>query len=445
MKQEFKDLTEYAVKSLKNLGAGDAVAVLAEHDSSQVKFANSKIVANKTWESADLTFFLEYKKRLAITTIKELSKQSIADTAKKLIEFAKATEPNRDYKGIAEGPFKYKKVEETFDKKIVMLNEKIIDYIDDAINIANENRIKRIAGIIEKSSGCTYLATSNNVGVEDEGTNIYFSLRAINEKDESGHMVSVSRVLNKFKPADATKFAVDIANQSKKPKEGKEGIFDVLFEPMAFACLLQQAGNAASIFNVEAGISCLSNKLGKVVADKKINFYDDGRLKNGLGSCNSDAEGVPTQKTKIIEEGMLKNYLHNTSTARRYNTNTTANAGLITPQPHNLILKQGDYKKEELFRDIKRGIYITNVWYTRFQNFYTGDFSTIPRDGIFYIENGKIKYPIKGIRISDNLLNILKNTKNLGRDSVQIKSWEVEIPVITPPVLVEGVNITKPL
>ena len=136
--------------------------------------------------------------------------------------------------------------------------------------------------------------------------------------------------------------------------------------------------------------------------------------------------------------------MHNTSTAARYKTKTTANAGLISPEPHNIIMKGGDATTDEIFRSVKKGVYITNVWYTRFQNHLTGDFSTIPRDGAFYIENGKIKHPLKDIRVSENIVQMLKNISLVGKDVTQVKSWEVDIPTFCPHVLVKNVQITKP-
>jgi len=140
----------------------------------------------------------------------------------------------------------------------------------------------------------------------------------------------------------------------------------------------------------------------------------------------------------------LKTYLHNTSTARRYRVKTTANAGLISPTPSNIVLKPGNHKKEELFKSIKKGLYITNLWYTRFQNHVTGEFSTIPRDGIFLIKNGKITNSVKEIRISDNILNIIKNMVLIGKIPKQISSWEIETHVKTPHAVVKNIKITKP-
>nr|QBM01336.1 hypothetical protein [uncultured archaeon] len=444
-KTEYREISEHILKRLKERGFDDAVVISSKGDSSQIKFANNKIVANKTFTLVDLSIFAALKKRLVSTSIRNLDKEKAEKVIGKLFSYAKLSSPNNEYGGIAEGPFKYKEIEETFDKRLANLNENIVDYAESSINTAKNLGMRRTAGILENSASHVFLITSNNVKAEEEATEIYFSVRTLKEKEESGHMVNVSRVLNKFEPEKVTELAANIANMGRNPQEGTEGKFDVLFEPLAFANLLEHAGNSASIFNVESGLSFFCNKLGRKVASEKVNFYDDGRLKNGLGSSICDAEGVPTQRTCIIKNGFLKTYLHNTSTAKRYKTKTTANAGIIAPQPHNLVLEAGDYSKEELIGKIKKGIYITNIWYTRFNNYTTGDFSTIPRDGAFYIENGKIKYPVKGIRVTSSMLEILNNIDAIGKKQEQIKSWETTVPTITPHVIVKNVSITKPL
>ena len=97
---------------------------------------------------------------------------------------------------------------------------------------------------------------------------------------------------------------------------------------------------------------------------------------------------------------------------------------------------------------MKKGLIVTNTWYTTFQNYQKGDFSTIPRDSIFYVENGKIKCPVKDIRITDNIINILKSISAIGKDSEQVSSWAAEPPsygnnIITPSILCKNLNVTK--
>ena len=88
------------------------------------------------------------------------------------------------------------------------------------------------------------------------------------------------------------------------------------------------------------------------------------------------------------------------------------------------------------------GLYITNNWYTRFQNYQTGDFSTIIRDGVFRITNGKIAEPLKGLRLSDNMVRILQSVRALSSTQEWVKWWEVHTPTLTPYALVDGVGIS---
>ena len=361
----------------------------------------------------------------------------------RITKFAKASHPNNHYEGIAEGPFRYKDVEETYDPAIENLDEKAVDLAMAGINSAASNGVKRTAGVFVSSSFSNYVLTTNSVEAEEKGTRLYFSIRALIDKYASGHSVSNSRVLGKFDPEKDGAEAAEIAKMSQNPEPGKEGSYDVLFEPLPFSNILCQIGEAASIFNVESHLSCLTGKMGEKIAAPEVTMTDQGSLPNGYNSGKFDAEGSPTQTTPIIENGVLKNYLHNFSTAKHHKTKTTANAGLIAPSPFNIVFGNGKVNKQEIISGMSNGLIITNVWYTRFQNYANGDFSTIPRDGIFKVENGKISGAVKELRVSENLLNILKNVSEIGSEAKQVFGWEVELPVTTPPVLVKDVRLTK--
>jgi PmbA protein len=141
---------------------------------------------------------------------------------------------------------------------------------------------------------------------------------------------------------------------------------------------------------------------------------------------------------------VLKTYLHNTSTAKVFKTKTTGNAGLIVPTPWNEEMDGGDRSKDELLEDMKRGLYLTNTWYTRFQNSAKGDFSTIPRDGIFLVQNGEIRQSLKDLRISDNAQSLLSNIAAVSKERQHVHWWEeAEPPSLSPYVLITGVHLTK--
>lgn len=434
-----QELAKYLLEKLKKENVDDVVISSSSLNNTLIKFYNNKIATTKTWNSKDLGIFVAIKKKLVSTTLKTFTKEAADLTVKKILAFSKTILPNEEYLGIAKGPFKYKSIKETYDKKILDIDP--VDYVQKGINIALENGAKRTAGLFETSIADIYLLTSNNVEAQEKGTDLYFSIRALLNKEESGHSVSNSRILNKLNVEKTAEKAAYIANLAKNPQHGIPGKYDIIFDQLAFANIIDNLGYQFSIYNVESGFSCLKNKLNKKIASSKLNLYDDATLPNGISSISFDAEGVPTQKNVLIKNGVLKTYLHNTSTAKRYKTKTTANAGLISPHSFNLVIDSGNSK--DLISEVKKGIYITNVWYTRFQNHNTGQFSTIPRDGIFYIKNGKIDHSIKDIRVSDYILNLMKNIVSLSKNREQIRSWEVETPSLLPSALIKKVNITK--
>lgn len=438
-----EELSEYILKKLKAKGADDVVVSASFGKSHQIKFVNNEIAATNTWDSASTDIFLTKDKKIIFTTLKDITKDSADKTIEKIFTFAKHTQPKPDWLGIAEGPFKYKEIDGVFDKRIEKLEQKSIDFIKDAIDAASLQGGVRNSGVLAFGSSRDFLLTSNNVEAKDASTSISFSIRSFAEKNASGHAVSCARTLAKFEPAEAGKYAGKIAKMALNPSKCEPGKYDIIFDPLTFANFLTHVADSASIFSVEAGLSFFINKLNKSVASPLVNIYDDGYMPEGLSSEKFDDEGVPSQRNKIIENGVLKTYLHNTSTAKKYKTKTTASAGLVAPSPSNTVLTSGDRSKEELFEKIKKGLWVTNNWYTRFQNYETGDFSTIPRDGIFLIENGKIKRPVSDIRISDNMIRILQNIIAIAKESQQIYGWEVDTPVFTPAVLVKNVNVTK--
>ncbi len=422
----------------------DTILTVRKESVQHVKFSNSKINTVKNWNTYKIGIFGALGNQVVFNEIRDttINPDAIAHT---LVQLAKVSAENKDYHGIAKGPFAYKQVAETYDKKIEFLGNKIFDLTEKGINAALKEGAARVAGVMETCSSETLLLTSGSIEVKEKETYAYFSLRAFKEKDASGHNLSVSCTLNKLDVVSAATRAARTAVLARSPVHGIPGKFDVLFDPLPFANLLEMVGNSASIFNVESGLSFFQNSLNKKVAASLVTIYDNGRLNNGLGSGICDDEGVPTQATPVIQEGIFRNYLHNTSTAKKYGVKSTGNAGLIAPEPTTTILEPGKEQVERMMEGIRKGIYVTNVWYTRAQNMMTGDFSTIPRDGIFSIENGKIKHAIKNIRISENMVHILQNIVARANNSEQIRGWEVEHPVVTPSVMVKALNITRPL
>ena len=422
-------------KKLMENGVDDVVLKKIDIDESMIKFVNNKIVKTGLETGQLIDIFVAKDKKLVSTSLKEFDEKTINKSVKKILEFLKTAQKNSSYVGIPENKFEYRKIEDIYDKKIEEIDP--IEIVNASINSALKNA-KRTAGTFQNSTGKTSILTSTGIEQEYKSSSLYLSLRAFLTKAASGHKTATSSTLKKFNYEEVSEKAGEIAKLSANPKEGTPGNYDVIFSPLACAPILDNVGEALSVFNVESGMSFFTDKLNKKLGN--FNLIDNGTLPNGVASSPFDAEGYPRQRTEVITDGILKTFLHNHSSATRHKTKSTGNAGIISQNPSNLILngKQGNPF------EIKHGIYVTNVWYTRFQNYTTGDFSTIPRDGMFLIKNGEISEPIKNLRVSENVLNMLKNISIFGSETEQITSWEADTPCHLAPLLIKNVKMTKP-
>ena len=213
--------------------------------------------------------------------------------------------------------------------------------------------------------------------------------------------------------------------------------------PTVASNLVETVASAASAFSVDAGTSYLVDKLGKKVAAPSFSLTDHGVTEGGFGGRAFDDEGVKTKSSKIIEAGILRSYLHNLTTARKWKVRSTGNAGFVTPHPWNLEIAAGDSDYDEMVSEMKSGIVLTSNWYTRFKNHRTGEFSTVPRDGAYLVERGKAVKPLKGMRMGDDLQRMLSSVELLSKRREWIQWWEVETPTLCPWMLIDGMTVTR--
>src|SRR5438309_7980437 len=433
-----EDYAERIVDKAIALGCQDAVADVAVNRSYQIRFAQNQIVISNRWRETTASAFIVYDKRVVASDIKDMTR--LDAQVENLVKIAKASQENPDYAGIAKGPFKYDRL--SVDKKIVDLIDGS-DHVQAAVNAALAEGANETAGSFWKYDEEHYLRTSNGVRGYDHRASLYLSIRALASPESSGHGVACATKASQFGAEKAGHKAGKIAALAKNPKGGEAGKFDVVFGPLIFGSLIDQVGGRAGAWTVLAGLSPYAKKIGKKVASDAVTIIDDGSA-DSIGRKRFDAEGVPTKRNVIVNKGILKTYLHNTSTAKKFKTKTTGNAGLISPDSHAVFVKPGDRSRDEIFSEVKDGLWLTNTWYTRYQSYVTGDLSTIPRDGIFHIRKGEVVEAWKDIRLTDNLLHLLKNIVALGDEPEQMMWWgEVSIPNFVPYAVIKDVGITR--
>ncbi|GFO56340.1 peptidase [Geomonas sp. Red276] len=172
--------------------------------------------------------------------------------------------------------------------------------------------------------------------------------------------------------------------------------------------------------NVHKGKSLLAGRVGERLFSDRITIRDEGLRPGGMGTAPCDGEGVPQQNTLLVDQGVVKGFLFDTYWGKRMGAASTGNSsrGGIKAPPrmgaHNLFIEPGSGGAEELLAGIGRGVLITDVMGIHTANPISGDFS-VGASG-FYLENGEIVRPVKGIAIAGNLLEIFRGVDRVAGD-----------------------------
>ncbi|RMH05796.1 MAG: TldD/PmbA family protein [Nitrospirae bacterium] len=192
----------------------------------------------------------------------------------------------------------------------------------------------------------------------------------------------------------------------------------VIFDQETAESLLGHLANAVSGYSLYKGASFLVGQLGKPIASECVSVEDHGRLLGGLGSRPFDGEGLPTRKTRVVENGVLTSYLLDTYSGRKLGLPSTGNASRgvgenPTVAPTNLYILPGSSSPEEIIKTVSHGLYVTELIGFGV-NIVTGDYS---RGAVgFWIENGELAYPVEEVTIAGNLKRMFAEIELVGND-----------------------------
>ncbi len=228
---------------------------------------------------------------------------------------------------------------------------------------------------------------------------------------------------------EVAKKAVERVLAKKGSVKPETGVYPVVFENVAATGFFSSIASALSGTRLYKKESFLVDSLNKKIGSDILTIEDNPLLKHGLGSRLFDSDGVKSKLVNLIERGVVKNYLLSVYSANRLGLKTTASAGGYS----NLTIKPGEKSLDEIIKEIDKGILITSLK-GQGANIKTGDYSR-GAEG-FFIENGKIAFPISEFTVSSTFQHMLDNIKEVGSDVFKSSS------VLTPSVLFNGITVS---
>lgn len=281
-----------------------------------------------------------------------------------------------------------------------------------SIKLAKTNDVTA-AGFWEDANTVAAMMNSKGLFAYNKATNVTYTVTMrTNDGTGSGWVTRDFNDVSKLNTSEASQVAIDKSLQSKNPKAIEPGKYTVILEPAASSELLRNM-----LFNMNArpadeGRSFLSKKgggtkLNEKIFDDRINFYTDP-WHNEVPAAPWTPDGQARKKMDIIRNGVVKNIFYDRYWASQKNVESV-------PFPGNAIMDGGSASLEDMIKDTKKGILVTRFWYIRTVDPQTLLYTGLTRDGTFYIENGKIKHPIKNFRFNESPVIMLNNLEMLGK------------------------------
>ena len=446
-KNQLINSAEDAVKAALKLGAEEAEAYTYEGQATNIGIELGQISKTNRIIDRGLGIRIIINKATGFAYTNILSDKAAVDaTVARALSAAKASKPDPDWHKL---PTKkpYTTTKGTFDQRIVDLSpEDLVKETQTMLDAATEvdKHVFPVEGGVGSGYVANAIANSNGITAYDRGTIVECSLAALAKT-----VATTTPICFEFNAArDYTldpiwvgREAAKLASTAQKPKPFDTKTAKVILTQFAlqdlFAYTLMGAVKADS---VQRNQSPFKGKIGEKVASENLTIEDDGLFPTGLRTSDFDGEGVPHQKTPVIEKGILKNYLYDNYSAQKDGVESTGNASragyLSTPgvDTSNFRIIPQNMTSEQMIKEVGDGLIVYYLQGAHSSNPVSGEFSVVATP-CWRIKNGEIAHSCQGVMLAGNIFELLKNITIVGGNERQMGT------LIAPWVVAENVRV----
>jgi predicted Zn-dependent protease len=385
--------------------ADDAVVSVSGEDYSHLRFAANQFTTSGRRQNTSVSATVWVEGRRGSAAVNETDEDALRSVVRQAEEIARLSPVDREYLPTL-GPQKYTPV---------------AGYVEATANISLAARAKAINDVLSeceraKVAGAGFhqarglaggSATKNGNFEFERSSLISLGLTArTSAGDGSGYFLRSHYDAAKLDTGRVAREAIRKALESREPQTVEPGAYPVVLEPQAVADLLGGLGFAFNARTADEGRSAFSapggkTKLGQQVFDKRINIRTDPWHPELPGSASAQ-DGLPAKSFHLVRNGVLETLVYNRYWAKLKEKEPT-------PGPVNSIMESSEKPAtvEEMIRATERGILVGRFWYIRPVDPRTLLITGLTRDGIWWIEGGKIKHPIRNFRFNQSLLELL--------------------------------------
>jgi len=440
-------LSESEIKSLcdKLLSfskADDMEVSVESEDYSHLRFAANGFTTSGRREdvTANITVWIGEKRGSA--SAHALDAESLRDAVQQAERLAKISPEDKEYVATL-GPQKYKPV---------------AGFVDATVNLALPDRAKAIdaiirdcekvnvigAGFHHASGSASGSATRHGKFHYERASLVSLSVSARTpDGGSSGYFLRNHFDIGKLDTGRTAREAIRKTLTSRSPRTLEPGTYPVILEAQAAGDLLRLNFDARSTDEGRSPYSAPDGKtkLGQQIFDERLSFYSDPWHPELPGSAAAQ-DGIPAQKVTFVRNGVLENFHYSRYWAKEKGKEPTAG-------PVNSILESSapPATLEEMISAMDRGLLVSRFWYIRAVDPRTALFTGLTRDGLWYIEKGKIQYPVRNFRFNQSVLALLApgNVQMIGKpERVSNSESQGRGASLTPSIMVKEFHFSSP-
>ncbi|MDN4164029.1 TldD/PmbA family protein [Cytophagales bacterium LB-30] len=407
-----KEQARQILDKVKSFSKADSFeANLFGNQGGNIRYARNTVSTSGEENNTTLVVQSAYGKRVATSTINEFDDASIEKVVRRSEEMAQLAPENPEFMEPL-GPQTYDEGKEFFESTANITPEYRAKVAQTSIDPASAKDITA-AGFLEHAAGFSAMMNSKGLFAYNKSSSVDFTVTMrSNDGTGSGWVTRDVNDVSKLDTASASQVAIEKALMSREAKAIEPGKYTVILEPAAGVDLLSNMFFSMNARSADEGRSFLSKagggtKLGEKLVDERVNIYSDP-LHPDMPSSTWSGDGLPIKKVTWFEKGVVKNLVYDRYWASQKGVDPV-------PFPGGFIMEGGNASLQEMIRDTKKGILVTRLWYIRSVDPQTLLYTGLTRDGTFYIENGKIAYPVKNFRFNESPIIMLNNLEQMGK------------------------------
>ncbi|MDB5906416.1 MAG: peptidase [Massilia sp.] len=419
--------------------ADECTVTLTGSRTGNIRYARNNVSTAGLVDDAQLSVSVAYGKRQGTATINEFDDKSLEKVVRRAEETARLAPENPEFMpAVAKQAYK---PSATFSARTASIDPEFRAQVAaHSIEASRKNKLV-CAGFFTDSTSFETIANSNGVFGHQQATSLDFTCTVRTEDGRgSGWVKRSAGDVNLFDAREASGVAIEKALRSVDAKALEPGRYTVILEPAATSDLLGYMLSGFDARSADEGRSFLSKKgggsrLGEKLFDSQVNIWCDPWDKDVAVLPWDSATMLPRERMSMIKDGRVASLDYSLFWAKNKGVRPVGSPG-------NMIMGGTGKSTAELIANTRKGVLVTRTWYIRMVDPQSVLLTGLTRDGTFYIENGKIKHPIKNFRFNESPVTMLNNIEEIGKPQI-IAGTESQYAMLIPPMKVRDFNFTS--